>query len=145
MSTRQIAPRKRYADRLEFDKHVKMEMFRRAGGPENLRCEGCQMLLRGKPFEYDHTLECWEMEDVAHYLRPPLTAEDGKLLGKLCCHQPKTARKSKERAHGVRLVEKSAGIKRGDKRSSFRTNRDSRYKKRMDGKVVDRETGRVIG
>jgi hypothetical protein len=144
MNTRQIAPRKQNRKRLEFDKKTKIEMFKRAGGPEDLRCEGtgCGIPLRGKPFEYDHTLECWEMEDIEHGLRPPLTAEDGKLLC-IPCHQEKTGRKAGERAHGKRIVAKAARAET-KKRSSFRTNRDSPYKVKMDGTVVWRETGEPV-
>jgi hypothetical protein len=121
--------------RLEFSKKVRIEIFKRAGGSENLRCEGddCGILLRGKPFEVDHTLECWEMEDIEHGLRPPLTAEDGKLLC-IPCHQEKTGRKAGERAHGKRLVAKAARTETkysrpipGSKRSGLR--------KRMNGTV----------
>jgi hypothetical protein len=38
---------------LEFKAAVKLEMFRRAGGPENLCCEGCKLRLGGKPFEVE--------------------------------------------------------------------------------------------
>jgi hypothetical protein len=95
--------------RTEFSKNVRLEIFKRAGGLENLRCEGndCGVPLRGKPFEVDHTLECWEMEDIEHGLRRPLTAEDGKLLC-IPCHQEKTGRKAGERAKGKRLVAKAA-------------------------------------
>ena len=93
------------ASRLEFSAKVKQEIWRRAGGPGNLRCEGCGLPLNGKPFEYDHTVECWEMRQEGR--SRPLTAEDGKLLGR-CCHRPKTARKAGERAHGKRIVKKSA-------------------------------------
>lgn len=121
--------------RLEFSKKVKIEIFRRAGGPGNPCCEGCGLSLRNKPFEVDHTLECWEMEDVQNGLRAPLTAEDGKLLGR-CCHAPKTARKAGERAHVKRIVEKQA--KASAKRSSFQTNRDGRFKRKMSGEIVER-------
>ena len=126
------------AKRLEFTKAVKLQIFLRAGGPGAVRCEGCGQLLKGKPHDYDHQIEEWEREDVALGLRAPLTAADGKLLGKLCCHQPKSARKAGERAHGKRLVEKAAGIKRGERRSSFMTNRDGRFKKKLSGEVVRR-------
>ncbi len=126
-------------NRLEFTKKVKREIFLRAGGPGAVRCEGCRQLLGGKPFEYDHILECWEMEDVQHELRPPLTADDGKLLGRDCCHKPKSAKKSGERAHVYRLIDKAAKAS-GPKRGGF----SQRYKRRLDGTVVDRETGEIV-
>jgi hypothetical protein len=128
--------------RLEFSKDVKMQMFRRAGGPGNVCCEGCGMPLRGKLFEYDHTLECWEMENLEHGLRPPLTAADGKLLGKDCCHKPKTAKKAGERAKGVRILEDQARIDR--RKTNKKYGKSSRFKRKMDGTVIDRETGEVV-
>jgi len=121
--------------RLEFTKATKLAIFRRAGGPEDLRCEGCKAPLMGKSFEYDHTLECWEMEDVEHGYRDPLTAEDGKLLC-LPCHQEKTGRKAGERAHGKRIQAKAAKAK--PKRSSFLTNRDGPYRKKLNGEIERR-------
>ena len=129
------------AKRLEFDKKTRLAIFIRAGGPGAVRCEGCGRLLKDKPFEVDHTLECWEIEDIEHGLRAPLTPEDGKLLGKACCHQEKSARKAGERAHCRRIVEKAAQVK---KKSFFPGGRNSRFKKRMDGVVVDRQTGEPI-
>lgn len=91
--------------RVEFSDSVKREIFTRAGGVRNLRCECCGMPLAGKRFEYDHIVEEWELEMIARELRAPLTAEDGRLLC-IPCHDEKTARKTGERAHGKRLVKK---------------------------------------
>ena len=123
------------ATRLEFTKAVKLEMFKRAGGPANVCCEGCSVPLKGKPFDYDHVLECWEMEDVEHGLRAPLTASDGKLLGR-CCHAPKTAQKAGERAHCTRIVEKAARCK--PKSRPMPGSKASGFKKKMDGTVEPR-------
>lgn len=144
MTTRQIAQRKRQNTRLEFDKKTKIEMFRRAGGPEDLRCEAknCGVRLRGKPFHYDHIIEEWEREDIERGLREPLTAEDGQVLC-VPCHNEKSKRKTGERAHGKRIQAKEARAET-KKRSSFRTNRDSPYKVKMDGTVVWRETGEPV-
>lgn len=119
--------------RLEFSKAVRLEIFRRAGGPGDLRCEGCGLSLQGKAFDVDHTIEEWEQEDVAHGLRAPLTASDGKLLGKACCHVPKTARKAGERAHVKRIVENAARCK--PKSRPMPGSRASGIRKRMSGKV----------
>lgn len=145
MTTRQIAKRKgqNRDKRLEFDKKTKIEMYKRAGGPEDLRCEAkdCGVRLRGKPFHYDHIIEEWEREDIARGLREPLTADDGQVLC-VPCHNEKSAVKTGERAHGKRIVAKAARAE--NKRSSFRTNRDSPYKVKMDGTVVWRETGEPV-
>ena len=117
--------------RLEFSKRVKIAILRRAGWPEKPVCEGCGLPLRGKRVDVDHTLECWEAPD-----RKELTEADGKALGWDCCHSAKSAAKTSQRAHGTRIIEKSAGIKRhsrpipGSKRSGLR--------KRMDGTVERR-------
>jgi hypothetical protein len=120
-------------DRLEIPKRVKLAVFLRAGGPENVTCEGCKLRLGGKPFDYDHTIEEWEQT------RPKaervITADDVKLLG-YCCHKSKTARKAGERAHGKRIVEKAARVN---------VKPPSRYRKKLNGQVVDRQTGEVIG
>lgn len=82
------------------------------------------------------------MEDVEHGYRSALVAADGQLL---CgpCHDEKTARKSGERAHGVRIVEKLANI---DRRSTSSGQRgfSQRYKRKMNGDVLDTETGEII-
>lgn len=133
-----MAPRRK---RLEFSKAAKLEMFRRAGGPSNPCCEKCKISVLGKRFEYDHILECWEMEDVEHGYRAPLTAADGWLL---CgtCHDEKTARKSGERAHGIRIIEKLARIDRRES-ASF-TRRSQNLRKKMNGDIVDKYTGEII-
>lgn len=124
--------------RLEFTKAVKLEIFRRAGGPASPCCERCKMNVLGKSFEYDHKIEEWEREDIEHGYREPLKADDGWLLC-IPCHDEKSARKSGERAHGKRIVEKQAGISRS-KRGGF----SGKFRRKMDGTVVDRETGEVI-
>lgn len=99
---------------LEFKAAAKLEMFRRAGGPENVHCEGCGLRLGGKPFDYDHTVEIWELSSElrALFRKNGVPAEFGKLLGKACCHQPKSARKTAERAHCDRIIEKTARAKK---------------------------------
>ena len=125
-------------NRLEFTDKVKEQMFRRAGGPGNVCCEGCGLPLNGKPFEYDHCIEEWEREDIQYGLRPPLTAEDGKLLC-IPCHDAKTGKKAGERAHGKRIVRKAAKAHK-PKRGGF----SKRFSHKMNGDVVDRETGEIV-
>ena len=120
--------------RIEFAKSVKLEMFKRAGGPENLCCEGCGFPLRNKPFEYDHTIEEWE-RGGSQGERKPLTAADGKLLG-YCCHKPKTAQKTAERAHGNRIIEGAARARR--KGQPVPGSRNTRWKRKMNGQVEPR-------
>lgn len=124
-------------DRQEIPAKIKLAAFKRAGGPENVTCEGCRMPLRGKPFQYDHIIEEWE-QNLPKAERPPITLEDVKLLGQSCCHEPKTSRKAGERAHGVRIVKglAKAGKPKGRPMDG---SRGSRYRKRMDGTVERRD------
>jgi|SRR5688572_3805358 len=137
--TVQLSPKKRDRSRkgLEFKAAAKLAMFQRAGGPEDVHCEGCGLRLGGKPFDYDHTVEIWELpfDLIELFRKNGVPAEYGKLLGKNCCHKAKSARKAGERAHCKRIVEKAARVK---KKSSFLTNRDGEFKKKMDGTVVRR-------
>lgn len=127
-------------DRLEFTKKVKIEIFTRAGGPGNPRCENpqCGISVKNKPFEIDHVIEEWEREAIQYGHRGPLTAGDGQLLCK-GCHAIKTGRKAAERAHGARIVAKAAKAER-KKVGGF----SKRYKQKMDGTVIDRETGEIV-
>lgn len=99
---------------LEFKASVKLEMFRRAGGPENVCCEGCGMRLGGKPFDYDHSVEIWELPEELRerFRKEGVPAEYGRLLGKLCCHQPKSARKAAERAKCNKVIKSVAKVKK---------------------------------
>jgi hypothetical protein len=80
------------ANRREFPKPVMAEIVRRALHPKRgIVCEGCGLALGKKPYNIDHTIPDAMFLDKAR----KLTAADGKLLGKACCHDPKT--------HGVDL------------------------------------------
>jgi hypothetical protein len=143
VTTRQIAPRKSNRDyRKEISKAVKLEVFRRAGGPEAVCCEGCGLRLGGKRFDYDHTV-AEVFRTVPKNQRPPITAADVKLLGYDCCHKGKSAGEHKANSHSKRIVEKMAYVE--DSYSPLPFSRKSRLKKRMDGTVVDRETGEIVG
>lgn len=73
--------------RREFSKPVKAEIVRRAMLPDGkISCEGCGLVLGKKPYDIDHTIPDAMFLDKSR----KLTAADGKLLGKECCHDPKT-------------------------------------------------------
>lgn len=74
--------------RREFPRRIRAAIILRAtNGGGLVCCEGCGLVLGKKPFEVDHTIpEALVMDKTR-----PLTAADGKLLGKACCHTPKTA------------------------------------------------------
>jgi hypothetical protein len=94
--------------RREFTKPQKAEMMRRSMDPQGrIRCEGCGCDLTGKALEFDHTIA----EALVIDKTRKLTAADGQLLGKNCCHRGpdgKTAQdvaaiaeaKRREAAHG---------------------------------------------
>lgn len=96
-------------NRREFSKPVKAEIVRRAMLPDGkIACEGCGLILGKKVFNIDHCIPDAMFLDKSR----KLTADDGRLLGKECCHDPKT--------HGVdiptiakvkRIEAKNLGIK----------------------------------
>jgi len=73
--------------RREFTRAVYAQIVHRAtnsGG--RIVCEGCGLVLGKKPWAVDHTTADGLQIDKSR----KLTAADGKLLGKACCHDPKT-------------------------------------------------------
>jgi hypothetical protein len=71
--------------RREFSKRQRAEIVLRATDPDTgvVVCEGCGLRLGGKPFEIDHRIPEALVVDKSR----PLTAEDGQLLGRDCCHR----------------------------------------------------------
>lgn len=114
MTTRQLSPKKRDRSyRVEIPNAVKLEVFRRAGGPEDLHCEGagCGMRIGGKRFDYDH-IHPEVFQNTPRGERPPIIADDVKLLGYECCHKDKSAREHKANSHSKRIIEKTARAKK---------------------------------
>lgn len=84
--------------RREFPKSVKAEIVRRSMTKEGLvACEGCGLILGKKPYDIDHTIADALFLDKSR----KLTADDGKLLGKECCHDQKT------REHDIPIIAKA--------------------------------------
>ncbi len=99
--------------RREFSKPLRFEIIRRASNEKGqIVCEGCGLILGSKPHEIDHTIP----EAMVADKTKPLTAADGRLLGLMCCHRPKTAVDVGNIAKVKRLELRRLGIK---KRSSF--------------------------
>lgn len=73
--------------RREFSRKVKAQIVLRATVDSIVCCEGCGLILGKKPYDIDHTVA----EELVIDKTKPLTATDGKLLGRVCCHIPKTA------------------------------------------------------
>src|ERR1700722_7238512 len=107
--------------RQEFSKRTRLEAWMVSGG----KCRDCKLRIVGRP-EYHH-----ENED---------TFGGSNLLDNcvvLCrrCHGIITGKRAAVIAKSTRVRNKHIGIKR---RSSFQTNRDGIWKKKMDGSVVRR-------
>lgn len=107
--------------RREFSRAQKAQMLKRASDAQgNIWCEGCGLNITGKAVEFDHTIA----EALVVDKTKPLTIEDGKALGRDCCHRApggKTAQdvaviakaKRQEAGHfGIRAKIKSAGFRK---------------------------------
>lgn len=72
--------------RREFSTALRVEMSRRAMNAKgDIICEGCGLNLRGKRIEFDHIIP--EGMRLPHEMAKPLTAADGQVLGRDCCHR----------------------------------------------------------
>lgn len=108
---------------------VRLRVFARANG----LCEVCSRKLRpGDKWQADHTVAI---------------VNDGENreanLRCICdwCHKEKTRADVAEKSRARRIQAAHAGIR---KPSSFACSRTSRYRKKIDGTVVDRETGEPV-
>lgn len=100
--------------RREFTRNQKEQIIKRSrNGRGDICCEGCGLVLAGKPYEIDHI--------IAEALRPDedkqraITIEEGQLLGKDCCHRGedgKTNRDVKLIAKAKRQNARHLGIKK---------------------------------
>ena len=97
--------------RREFTRNQREQIAERAKRDGVVCCEGCGLVLAGKPFEIDHI--------IAEALRPeadkqkPITIAEGQLLGKDCCHRGddgKTNQDVKKIAKSKRQNAKHLGI-----------------------------------
>jgi hypothetical protein len=99
--------------RREFTKAQKAAMIKRAmNGKSIIHCEGCGLNITGKVVEFDHTIpEAMRLEEDR---LKPLTIEEGKALGRDCCHSPKTNGKHGDIANVAKAKRREAshlGIK----------------------------------
>jgi len=96
--------------RREFSNAQKAEMVRRATDAKgNIFCEGCGLNVTGKAIEFDHTIAEALILDKSR----KLTADDGKMLGRDCCHRGpdgKTAQDMAVIAEAKRREAKHRGI-----------------------------------
>lgn len=98
--------------RREFSRKVRAEIVARATSQDGrITCETCGLVLGRKKFEIDHTIAEGLIVDKSK----PLTAKDGKLLGKSCCHRApggKTATDVAIIAQAKRRQDKDSGAVR---------------------------------
>lgn len=119
-------------DRLEIPKKVQLEVFKRAGGPGNVICEGCGLPVGSKKFHYDHKHpEVFQLAPKSE--RTPITADDVQLLGWECCHRGKTVREIKANCHGKRIIAKAA-----------KATKKSTWRKKPDGYRFDWKSQRYV-
>jgi hypothetical protein len=130
--------------RREFTRKQRAQIVARATNRETGRlcCEGCGLVLGLKPYEIDHTIP----EGLLIDKTKPLTVEDGKLLGKDCCHRGGPDGKT---ASDIRMIRKSDRVRdrhtRASKKpSKFQTSKDGPYRQKMDGTLVWRDTGEPV-
>ncbi len=116
--------------RREFPRRIKAQIIMRATNARGLvTCEGCHLVLGKKEYEIDHTLpEALVMDKTRE-----LTADDGKLLGKACCHDPKTVIDVGRIRKADRQRDKSTGAYRSSR--PMPGSRASGLRKRMNGRV----------
>ena len=121
--------------RREFPRKIKAQIILRATNERGqVVCEGCGLVLGKKRYEIDHRVpEALRLSDAK-----PLTAEDGKLLGRDCCHKPKTADDIRKIRKADRVRDRDTGAFPKAKRP-IPGSRNSPFKIKMDG-TVERRT-----
>lgn len=110
-------------DRLEFSRKTKAKRFAFCNG----RCENCSAYLVPGKFQYDHDKEAADGGDNSF--------ENCRVL---CdnCHKPKTKQFVVRIRKADRQRDKNSGAFR--RVSRFPCSRDSRWKKKINGQVVER-------
>lgn len=111
--------------RREFSAHVKAKAALRSGG----KCEECTARIGDGGFHYDHI--------IPDGLGGEPTLENCMVLC-LTCHRAKTTTKDVPRI--AKMKRQRRGHFNAKPRSAL-----SRYSKRFDGTVIDKETGREVG
>lgn len=109
--------------REEFSKRTRLEAWTRCGG----RCEGCGAILRPGHFDYDH--------HTPAAFGGRAVAENCRVLCKPCHGQKTYGRDIPAVAKSNRIRAHRAGIRRP---SRFPGAKNSRWKKKIDGTVVER-------
>lgn len=104
--------------RREFSPTQRREIVNRSKNADgHICCEGCGLVLAGKPYEVDHVIPEGLRPDADK--KRKLTIAEGQLLGKECCHRGedgKTKKDQKQIAKSNRQFDKANGLK-GSKQS----------------------------
>ncbi|MGX1740392.1 hypothetical protein ACWIEX_02435 [Bosea sp. NPDC055353] len=99
------------AGRREFTRSQKVAMLKRAMDTRGcIRCEGCGLNVSGKVVEFDHVIAEALILDKTR----ELSIDDGRVLGRDCCHRApgaKTARDLAAIAEAKRREARHLGIK----------------------------------
>jgi len=97
--------------RREFTRPQKVAMLKRAMDAHgNIRCESCGLNITGKVVEFDHVIPEALVLDKTH----ALSIEDGRVLGRDCCHRApgtKTTRDLAAIAEAKRREARHLGIR----------------------------------
>ena len=112
--------------RREFPVAVRKAAWSRCAG----RCEGCGgSFSAANPPEYDHAIE------AALGGEPIL--ENCRVLGKRCCHDPKSRERAAPIAKAARIERKAAGLK--PRKAVIPGSKGTAFKRKISGEVVRRE------
>lgn len=97
--------------RREFTRSQKVAMLKRAMDARGcIRCEGCGLNVSGKVVEFDHVIP----EALILDKTTELSIEDGRVLGRDCCHRApgtKTARDLAAIAEAKRREARHLGVR----------------------------------
>ena len=109
--------------RQEFSKRTKLQAWERDNGI----CGRCKLPIVGERADFDHIIPDTFSHDCA---------VDNCMPVHIRCHRQKTSEEDIPRiAKSNRVRAKHLGISR---RSSFQTNRDGRWKRKMNGEIIRR-------
>lgn len=120
-------------DRPRLSDRERMRLFRL----HNRTCHICDLPIDGltQRWEIEHVITRWSIgaaADTDENMRPAHAS----------CHKGKTAVETTARAKAIRRETKNVGAHRS--KHPIPGGRGSRWKRKMDGTVVDRETGEVM-